>query len=53
MQTVVNGTVTEETILYNSNHNYQLTAHMMYNKVIALDETSGSIHAEYYVKKSK
>jgi hypothetical protein len=47
VQTTINGGVTEEAILYNSNHNYQLTAYVMYDKVIAFDENSGSIRAEY------
>ena len=53
MQTVVNGVVIEGAMFYNSNHNYQLTAYMMYNKVIVFGKTSGSIRAEYLVKKLK
>lgn len=47
VQTTINGAASEEAVLYNSNHNYQLTAYVMYDKVIAFDENSGSIRAEY------
>ena len=32
---------------YSINHGYELRAYIMYDKVIAFDETSGSICSEY------
>ena len=34
---------------YSINHGYELRAYIMYDKVIAFDETSGSICSEYEV----
>jgi hypothetical protein len=38
---------TENCILYKTGSPYELRAYVMYDKVIAFDETSGSIRAEY------
>lgn len=37
----------EDCILFAKKHAYELRAYVMYDKVIAFDETSGSIRAEY------
>jgi len=46
-QMAVSPGVTENCILYKSGSPYELRAYVMYDKVIAFDETSGSIRAEY------
>jgi hypothetical protein len=43
----VNPTTEEQCILYKAGSPYELRAYVMYDKVIAFDETSGSIRAEY------
>jgi hypothetical protein len=40
-------TGSEQCVLYNLSAPYELRAYVMYDKVIAFDETSGSIRAEY------
>jgi hypothetical protein len=42
-----NLTGSEQCVLYNLSAPYELRAYVMYDKVIAFDETSGSIRAEY------
>ena len=38
---------TSQPRLYNTAHTYELRTYIMYDKVIAFDETSGSIRSEY------
>ena len=39
--------VNEAQVLWNTTHNYELRAYLIYDKLIAFDNTNGSVRAEY------
>jgi hypothetical protein len=47
LHSFANGAQTETCMLYNPNDTYELRAFIMYDKVLAFDEASGSVRAEY------